>query len=188
MCGIAGYVSAAPVTDDELSPRRMTDAIAHRGPDDAGYYSDEHARLGHRRLSIIDLAAGHQPMTNEDSSLWIVYNGEIFNHSAIRPRLEAAGHRYGSHCDTETIVHAYEEFGPSCVELFRGMFAFAIWDKQPGGCSAHGTDWEKSLLLFLERSAVRIRFRDQSSAGASGNLGRVRERGSARISRVRLPQ
>lgn len=130
MCGIAGYVSAAPVTDTNSVLRRMTDAIAHRGPDDAGFYSDEHARLGHRRLSIIDLAAGHQPMTNEDSRLWIVYNGEIFNHAALRPRLESAGHRYGSHCDTETIVHAFEEYGPSCVELFRGMFAFAIWDKQ----------------------------------------------------------
>ena len=129
MCGIAGYVSATPVTGANSVLRKMTDAIAHRGPDDAGYYSDEHARLGHRRLSIIDLAAGHQPMTNEDSRLWIVYNGEIFNHSAIRPRLEASGHRYRTHCDTETILHAYEEFGASCVELFRGMFAFAIWDK-----------------------------------------------------------
>jgi len=129
MCGIAGYVSATPVTDTHSILRRMTDAIAHRGPDDSGFYSDEHACLGHRRLSIIDLAAGHQPMTNEDSSLWIVYNGEVFNHAAIRPRLEGAGHRYQSHCDTETILHAYEESGPSCLDLFRGMFAFAIWDK-----------------------------------------------------------
>ena len=129
MCGIAGYVSAAPATDTNSILKRMTDAIAHRGPDDSGFYADEHARLGHRRLSIIDLASGHQPMSNEDSTRWIVYNGEVFNHAQIRPRLESAGHRYESRCDTETILHAYEEFGSSCVNLFRGMFAFAIWDK-----------------------------------------------------------
>lgn len=106
----------------------MADAIAHRGPDDSGYYVDEYAALGHRRLSIIDLAGGHQPMTNEAGSLQIVYNGEIFNHLHLRQRLEAAGHQYRTHCDTETIVHAFEEFGPECLGHFRGMFAFAIWD------------------------------------------------------------
>jgi asparagine synthase (glutamine-hydrolysing) len=106
----------------------MTDAIAHRGPDDCGYYHDQHAHLGHRRLSIVDVAGGHQPMPNEARSHWIVYNGEIFNHAHIRPQLEQAGHRYTTRCDTETIIHAYEEFGPASVDLFRGMFAYAIWD------------------------------------------------------------
>jgi asparagine synthase (glutamine-hydrolysing) len=128
MCGIAGYVSVTPISDPDSVIKRMTSAIAHRGPDDAGFYSDAHARIGHRRLSIIDIAGGHQPMTNEDSSLCITYNGEIFNHTQIRPRLEQAGHQYRTRCDTETILHAYEEFGPACVNRFRGMFAFAIWN------------------------------------------------------------
>jgi asparagine synthase (glutamine-hydrolysing) len=130
MCGIAGYVSVTPAADSEAILKRMTDAIAHRGPDDYGYYHDAYAHLGHRRLSIIDVAAGHQPMTNETGSHWITYNGEIFNHQEIRPGLEQAGHRYQTHCDTETILHAYEEMGPASVELYRGMFAYAIWDRE----------------------------------------------------------
>lgn len=130
MCGIAGFV------DPSLSPgdarqvlARMTGSIRHRGPDDSGFHIDTPAAIGQRRLSIIDLAGGHQPMSNEDGSLWIVYNGEIFNHAGIRPELEKAGHRYTSHCDTETILHSYEQFGAANVERFRGMFAFAIWDR-----------------------------------------------------------
>jgi asparagine synthase (glutamine-hydrolysing) len=107
----------------------MTDAIAHRGPDDCGYYHDDYAHLGHRRLSIIDVAAGHQPMTNESGSLWIVYNGEIFNHASLRPALEASGHRYQTRCDTETILHAFEQYGPDSVARYRGMFAYVIWDR-----------------------------------------------------------
>jgi asparagine synthase (glutamine-hydrolysing) len=107
----------------------MTDAIRHRGPDGAGYYRDPFACLGHRRLSIIDVAGGHQPMSNEDGALWITYNGEIFNHAELRPPLELAGHQYRTRCDTETIVHAYEQYGPDCLNRFRGMFSFAIWDK-----------------------------------------------------------
>jgi len=108
---------------------RMTDAIRHRGPDACGYYRDGYASLGHRRLSIIDVAGGQQPMSNEDGALRIVYNGEIFNHAYLRPALERAGHRYQTRCDTETILHAYEQYGPGCVTRFRGMFSFAIWDK-----------------------------------------------------------
>lgn len=128
MCGIAGFVSSSPASNSAAILERMTSAIRHRGPDDAGFYSDSQAFLGHRRLSIIDVSGGHQPMSNEDGSCWICYNGEIFNHSDLRPRLEQAGHRYASHCDTETILHAYEQFGPECLTHFRGMFAFAIWD------------------------------------------------------------
>src|ERR1700761_5787749 len=130
MCGIAGYVSVRPSEDSEAILKRMTDAIAHRGPDDCGYYHDAFAHLGHRRLSIIDVAAGHQPMANETGSHWIIYNGEIFNHREIRPSLEQAGHRYQTHCDTETLLHAYEELGQRSVELYRGMFAYAIWDRE----------------------------------------------------------
>jgi asparagine synthase (glutamine-hydrolysing) len=128
MCGIAGFASAKPLTESAALIQSMTDAVAHRGPDDSGFYRDRHAALGHRRLSIIDVAAGHQPMANEAETLQIVYNGEIFNHAALRPHLENAGHRYRTHCDTETILHAYEEFGTDCLAQFRGMFAFTIWD------------------------------------------------------------
>ena len=130
MCGIAGYVTSQPAPPNRATLERMTDSIRHRGPDESGYYQDAQASLGHRRLSIIDLATGQQPMANEDGRLRIVYNGEIFNHADLRPELERAGHRYSTRCDTEAILHAYEEYGPACVERFRGMFAFAIWDRE----------------------------------------------------------
>jgi asparagine synthase (glutamine-hydrolysing) len=129
MCGIAGFVHTEPVEVSGKIVTDMTGAIAHRGPDDHGYYRDSWAQLGQRRLSIVDLATGQQPMTNETGSLWIVYNGEIFNHASVRPDLERAGHRYHTVCDTETILHAYEQWGPACLDRFRGMFAFALWDK-----------------------------------------------------------
>jgi asparagine synthase (glutamine-hydrolysing) len=128
MCGIAGFVTNTPGAGSEAVLRRMTDRIRHRGPDDDGFYIDDFAFLGHRRLSIIDVAGGHQPMANESETVWIIYNGEIFNHADIRPDLERAGHRYTNRSDTETVVHAYEQYGPDCVGLFRGMFAFALWD------------------------------------------------------------
>src|SRR5215472_4825510 len=128
MCGIGGFVTTSPSVGRDAILRHMCDRIRHRGPDDHGYYCDAHAFLGHRRLSIIDLSGGHQPMPNESGSMWITYNGEIFNHASIRPELERAGHVYATRCDTETILHAYEEHGPNSVKLFRGMFAFAIWD------------------------------------------------------------
>ena len=130
MCGIAGYITVRPAAPDKARLERMTDTIRHRGPDECGYYQDAHASLGHRRLSIIDLATGQQPMTNENGRLQIVYNGEIFNHADLRPALERAGHVYKTRCDTETILHAYEEYGPLCVERFRGMFSFALWDAE----------------------------------------------------------
>ena len=129
MCGIAGFINTDGAPVDTRLIRRMTDVIAHRGPDGSGYYTRGEVALGHRRLSIIDLDSGGQPMSNEDDSLWITYNGEIFNHADIRPELEAAGHHYKSHCDTETIVHAYEQWGDQSVTRYRGMFSYAIWDQ-----------------------------------------------------------
>ena len=129
MCGIAGLAYADPSQPvDRTLLGRMTDVMRHRGPDAGGLHVARGVGLGHRRLSIIDLSTGQQPMPNEDSSRWIIYNGEIFNHSDVRPELEAAGHRYRSHCDTETILHAYEQYGPRALDRFRGMFAFVIWD------------------------------------------------------------
>ncbi len=130
MCGIAGFVKLAQSNASTADLRRMMDVISHRGPDGQGAHEDGTAFLGHRRLSIIDIAGGSQPMSNEGGSVWITYNGEVFNHAALRPELEKAGHRYATRCDTETIVHAYEEYGPDCVRRFRGMFAFAIWNAE----------------------------------------------------------
>jgi asparagine synthase (glutamine-hydrolysing) len=108
----------------------MTGVLAHRGPDGSGCFEDEHAHLGHRRLAIIDVTAGIQPMANEDGSIHVTYNGEIYNHAGLREELLRNGHVYATRCDTETILHSFEEFGDSCVERFRGMFSFAIWDQR----------------------------------------------------------
>ena len=134
MCAIAGIFNyAATPTDERLIACRMRDAMTHRGPDDAGLYQslDRRVVLAHRRLSIVDLsAAGHQPMTNEDRTIWITFNGEIYNHLHVRAPLVAKGHTFASRSDTEVIVHAYEEYGAECVSRLDGMFAFAIWDGQ----------------------------------------------------------
>jgi len=127
MCGIAGIVNLADADAiDEQGIRRMLAMIRHRGPDQFGIYLDRFAGLGNARLSIIDLSSGQQPISNEDGTLWIVFNGEIFNYLELRPELEARGHRFATKCDTEVIVHAFEEFGPDCLQRFNGQFAFAI--------------------------------------------------------------
>lgn len=129
MCGIAGILSLDP--DERVALprlRRMRDVIAHRGPDGAGLLLDGQVGLAHCRLAIVDVAGGQQPMSNEDGSVHIVFNGEIYNHMDLRPRLEANGHFYRSRSDTETIVHAYEEYGELAPRHLQGMFAFAIWD------------------------------------------------------------
>ena len=130
MCGIAGLAAARPDPRAEAIVRGMSSRLRHRGPDRSGFYCGDQVCLGHRRLSIIDLDRGHQPMANESGSLWITYNGEIFNHAALRTQLERAGHCYSTRSDTETILHAYEEYGARCVTRLRGFFAFAVWDNQ----------------------------------------------------------
>jgi asparagine synthase (glutamine-hydrolysing) len=130
MCGIAGMFAlgnSLPPTA-RRSVEAMNAALAHRGPDGDGFYEASRVVLGHRRLAIIDRAGGHQPMSNEDGSCWITFNGEIYNHRSLRPLLESKGHRFRTSSDTETILHAYEEFGPSCLDRLEGMFAFAIFD------------------------------------------------------------
>jgi asparagine synthase (glutamine-hydrolysing) len=131
MCGINGIAlsnrSDRRITTDLIVA--MRDCVTHRGPDDSGIFIDGNVGLGHRRLSIVDVASGHQPMTNEDGTLHISYNGEIYNHADFREELEAKGHVYHTHCDTETILHLYEDNGARCVDSLRGMFAFAIWDQ-----------------------------------------------------------
>ncbi len=124
MCGICGFFGR----EDKELLKKMSEVISHRGPDDKGYYSDSICSLGMRRLSIIDVKKGHQPMHNEDNSIWIVFNGEIYNHLELREQL--GKHRFYTDSDTEAIVHAYEEFGDDCVSHLNGMFAFAIWDSK----------------------------------------------------------
>jgi asparagine synthase (glutamine-hydrolysing) len=129
MCGITGIMQFG--NDTRVEPatlRRMCAAMVHRGPDDEGIYTAGSIGIGMRRLSIVDLATGHQPLSNEDATAWIVFNGEIYNHAALREKLQSLGHRYSTNSDTETIIHLYEEYGSDCVQHLRGMFAFAIWD------------------------------------------------------------
>jgi asparagine synthase (glutamine-hydrolysing) len=109
--------------------KRMTDVIVHRGPDDVGFWTENRIGLGFRRLSIIDLKEGHQPLCNEDGTVWIAFNGEIYNYKYLRNSLQERGHRFKTHCDTEVIVHLYEEYGEECVKQLRGMFGFVIWDR-----------------------------------------------------------
>src|SRR5882672_2575777 len=145
MCGIAGFVSVDGLDEHATSRAiRMRDVITHRGPDEAGLRVDGFAALAHRRLSIVDLSTGQQPTSNEDASVWVVFNGEIYNHADIRKELEARGHVYRTKSDTETIVHAYEEWGDECVHRFRGMFAFAIWDSP-----------KRRLLLVRDRLGIK---------------------------------
>ena len=146
MCGIAGIAYADRQRTVELDTLRcMATAIAHRGPDDEGFHVDGNVGLAHRRLSIVDLAGGHQPMSNEDQTVWISYNGEIYNHAELRARLEPAGHVYATRSDTETIVHAYEEYGaPHFPSHLRGMFAFAVWDSR-----------RRTLVLARDRVGIK---------------------------------
>jgi asparagine synthase (glutamine-hydrolysing) len=147
LCGIAGiYQYSGPGIDRQVI-KRMGDSIAHRGPDDDRYYfwSEQQGNelyhheiattsaiptlgFAHRRLSIVDVKHGHQPMSNEDQTVWICYNGEVYNHLALRQRLLNSGHHFKTQSDTEALIHLYEEYGPECVKQLNGMFAFAIWD------------------------------------------------------------
>lgn len=129
MCGVAGFVNRHGTPADRDIIVRMTSTLARRGPDGEGFYVEGPVALGHRRLSIIDLAGGVQPMPNEDASIWVSYNGEIYNEPELRRELEAKNHRYRSISDTESLVHLYEELGPRFVERLNGMFAFALWDR-----------------------------------------------------------
>src|ERR1700688_4189551 len=131
MCGIAGIVSAAPGDRIDTSTiHRMCQAIVHRGPDDEGMFVKDGTGLGMRRLSIVDIAGGHQPVFNEDRSVWVVFNGEIYNFPELRAELISRGHHLSTHTDTEVIVHLYEEMGADCVNKLRGMFAFALYDER----------------------------------------------------------
>ncbi|MCU0546653.1 MAG: asparagine synthase (glutamine-hydrolyzing) [Oscillatoriaceae cyanobacterium Prado104] len=148
MCGIVGILNLRepqPIPEQILP--QMLGMIRYRGPDEFGIYRDDWANLGNARLSIIDLSGGQQPIGNEDGTLWIVFNGEIFNYVELRPELEARGHRFKTQCDTEVVLHLYEEYGPDCLNYLNGQFAIAIWDSQ-----------QRSLFLARDRLGVRPLF------------------------------
>jgi asparagine synthase (glutamine-hydrolysing) len=148
MCGICGvYNFGTGEPADPVALKRATDAMAHRGPDDEGFHLDGALGLGNRRLSIIDLPGGHQPISNEDESVWITFNGEIYNYRDLRPDLLARGHQFRTNSDTETILHLYEEYDLSFLDHLRGMFAFAIWDSR-----------KRRLLLARDRLGVKPLF------------------------------
>lgn len=142
ICGVYNFGTREPVSPDLL--KRMTDTIVHRGPDDDGFHIDGEAGLGFRRLSIIDVAGGHQPIFNEDGTCAIIFNGEIYNYRVLRDKLLQRGHQFKTHSDTETILHLYEEEGPECVQSLRGMFAFAIWDAK-----------RRRLMLARDRLGIK---------------------------------
>ena len=145
MCGIAGILEfGRGERANAAALREMCRVITHRGPDDEGFYTDGAVGIGMRRLSIVDIAGGHQPISNEDGTLWIVFNGEIYNHLALREQLIARGHRYATHSDTETVIHLFEEYGPDCVQHLRGMFAFAIWNRNT-----------KTLFIARDRLGIK---------------------------------
>src|SRR3982751_1567832 len=129
MCGITGFINNDRGPADRSILERMNAAIIHRGPDEDGFYLNDNVGLAMRRLAIIDLAGGQQPIRNEDGTKWIVYNGEIYNFQELRLDLEKRGHKFRTHSDTETVIHLYDEFGIGCLDHLRGMFAFAIWDE-----------------------------------------------------------
>lgn len=141
MCAICGIVEPGRETPIEVHAiQAMADTMSHRGPDDEGFYTAPGVGLGHRRLSIIDVSGGHQPLSNEDGSIWVVFNGEIYNFEELNQRYLSSGHHFRTRCDTETIVHLYEELGEACFSEMRGMFAIALWD-----------DRRKKLLLARDR-------------------------------------
>jgi asparagine synthase (glutamine-hydrolysing) len=148
MCGIVGAVHFDQQPVRACAIQQMNDILRHRGPDDAGVLVDGAAGLGHRRLTIIDLSpAGHQPMSNEDGTIWVTYNGEIYNFPELREELSRRGHTFSSRTDTEVIVHGYEEWGERCVERFNGMFAFGLWDMR-----------QRKLLLARDRLGIKPLF------------------------------
>lgn len=165
MCGIAGFLTRGGVRAEPGWVRSMGASLAHRGPDGDGYFVDENLALGHRRLSIIDLESGAQPMANEDESLVIVFNGEIYNFLELRPELERQGHVFRTRSDTEVLLHLYEQHGEAMTERLNGMFAFAIWDRKKRELFlARDRFGKKPLYYLLDQGPFRIAFASEAKA------------------------
>ncbi len=163
MCGIVGFVNKDGGIDRSIL-EKMNAAIIHRGPDDDGFYVDQNAALGMRRLSIIDLAGGKQPIHNADKTKWIVFNGEIYNYQELRKGLEERGHELYTHSDTEAIIHLFDEYGPDCLEHLRGMFAFAIWDTADKSLFIARDRVGKKPLLYSHRTNGDLIFGSEFAA------------------------
>ncbi|MHA1233441.1 MAG: asparagine synthetase B family protein [Candidatus Helarchaeota archaeon] len=145
MCGITGIFYLKRNKNVEFPIlEKMVNILRHRGPDDTGFYINKYIGLGQSRLSIIDIKGGKQPISNEDNTLWLIYNGEIYNYIELREHLKKLGHKFSTKSDTEVIIHSYEEYGFDCLHYFNGQFAFALWDA-------------KKEILFLARDRVGIR-------------------------------
>ena len=165
ICGIFGFDKSAPISRADV--HAMNQTLRHRGPDDDGVYVAPGIGLGHRRLSIIDLAGGHQPMTNEDGSIWVLLNGEIYNYPELRQELLARGHRLATRSDTEAIVHLYEDYGEGCFSQLRGMFAIALWDSRNRKLLL-ARDRAGEKPLFYYRDASRVLFGSELKAILAG--------------------
>src|SRR4026208_193427 len=158
MCGIVGIVRNDGKSIDEELLTRMNNAIRHRGPDDDGFYLNGPVGLGMRRLAIIDLKSGQQPIPRRARTPWIVFNGEIYNYRQLREQLEQLGHTFYTNSDTEAIVHAYDQYGSDCPKHLRGMFAFAIWDERSQELFLARDRVGKKPLLYAQTSAVGLVF------------------------------
>ncbi len=167
MCGLAGIFDPSGGGVDAALLRRMTDAIAHRGPDGDGFHLEPGIGLGHRRLAIIDPTGGEQPMFNEDGSVAIVFNGMIYNFQELRPELQALGHRFRNRCDTETIIHAWESWGPDCLARLSGMFSFALWDRNRRCLFLARDRMGKKPLYYATDRAGRFVFASELAALAA---------------------
>ncbi len=189
MCGITGIfdISGSNEISRDLL-HRMNETQFHRGPDEGGLHLEQGVGLGHRRLSIIDLSSGQQPLFNEDGSVVVVFNGEIYNFQELVPELEALGHTFRTHSDTEVIVHAWEAWGEACVARFRGMFAFALWDRnQETLFVVRDRFGVKPLVLRISRyRRVHFQLRTEGVDGASLSGARHRSAGRRGILCLRL--
>ena len=182
MCGIAGVIAAPGSAPAREALGRMAGALRHRGPDEFGIYRDGRCGLAHARLSIIDLATGQQPLSNEDGTLWITFNGEIFNYVELREELRALGHRFRTQSDTEVIVHAYEEWGDEAFARFNGQFAVALWDAQRGRLTLARDPLGVRPLYVCEHGGA-VYFASEVKAlfaADAGDPARARPRGAAR--------
>jgi asparagine synthase (glutamine-hydrolysing) len=164
MCGITGFINADGGTVDRALLERMNLAIIHRGPDEDGFYVKENVGMAMRRLAIIDLAGGQQPIANEDGSKWIVFNGEIYNYQSLRDGLLERGHKLHTKSDTEVVVHLYDEYGPDCLTHLRGMFAFAIWDENDRSLFIARDRVGKKPLLFSHQPSGDLIFGSEFQA------------------------
>ena len=181
VCGIAGIVGTTPWIEFPTVIHQMCETIVHRGPDDEGIYAKDKMGRGMRSLGIIDVAGGEQPIYNEDKTIWVVFNGEIYNFLVLREELIRSGHGSYTDSDTQVIVHLYEEFGAECIGKLRGMFGLALYDERRCNCSSRGIALAKSRSTTRSRRSAAFSVRDQIFARGRARVDRNRPRRIAAI-------